>query len=93
MTSGENDGVLGAGTEPILTERQDPYGTADPEDAVDRAGVIGADDATQRAAGPEDADEPEDEGRTGTDAAQEQSGGDPGLGDVLDVPAERETRS
>ena len=93
MTSAEKDGVLGAGTDPIVTERQDPYGTADPQDAVDRAGVIGAADATQRAAGPEDDDSPELEGRPDTDAAQEQSGGDPGLGDVLDVPGERETRS
>ena len=90
MTSENTDGVLGAGTEPIVTARQDPYGTADPEDAVDRAGVIGAADATQRPAGPED--DAELEGRTDTDAAQEQSGGDPGLGDVLDVPGERTTR-
>ena len=92
MSTPEQDGVLGAGTEPIVTERQDPYGTADPEDVVDRSGVIGAPDATQRAAGPEDSDEPELEGRPDSDAAQEQSGGDPGLGDVLDVPAERTNR-
>ena len=58
MSSSEQGGVLGAGSEPIVTERQDPHGTAGSEDAVDRSGVIGAPDATQRPGGPEGADQP-----------------------------------